>query len=100
LGKWFMVEKNAQQKTARGREVLQESDCHHAKMACCVTKPDQRQTGYNAGADQDQRKRPVDLAEDQPASSLETEQVEKSNRSQQGCLEKKAGDRRGPRLFA
>ena len=42
----------------------------------------------------------MDLAEDQSVSSLETEQVEKSNRSQQGRLEEKPGDRPGPRLFA
>ena len=54
--KRFVIEKNAQQKTTRRCEVLQESDCRHAKMACSVTEPDERQACYDAGADQEEHK--------------------------------------------
>ena len=68
VGKWFVVEKNAEQKTARRREVLQESDCRHPKMSCGVTEPDERQTGHDARADEQECKGPGHWTENQSAS--------------------------------
>ena len=74
-GKWFVIEENAKQKTARWGKVLQESDSRHPKMPGGVTKPDQRQTGNEPSTNEEKGERPIDVAENQSLPFVESDEV-------------------------
>src|ERR1043166_3414109 len=91
-GERLVIKESAEEKAAARREILEETDRRQAKMPRRVTEPDERQTGHDAGADQQEGKRPGHGTEDHSATALETQQVEKRNRHEQRRFEKKTRD--------
>ena len=50
-GERLVIKKNAEEKTAARRQVLEKTEGGEAKMAGGVAEPDEGQAGYNSGAD-------------------------------------------------
>src|SRR5205814_6962607 len=91
-GERLVVEKNTEKKTAGRREILEETNCRQAEVPRGMSEPDEGQSCHDAGADQQQCKRPIHWTEDQSASTLEIQYEQNSDRREERRLEKKAGD--------
>src|ERR1041385_5682308 len=78
----FVKEENAEKKTDARREILEEAECRQPKMTGGVTKPDQRQTGHDACADQEQNHPPTGGIQRRDAAALKEHEVTESNRSE------------------
>src|ERR1700740_1359249 len=85
-GKRFVVEENAEQKATRWGKILEETDRGHPKMSGGVTEPDERQTSDYSCANEQQSKRPMHRAKDNPVPMIQHQQVNKCERGEQSCF--------------
>ena len=89
----FVIEKNAEKKSAGGSEILEEADRGQAEMARGVSEPDERQTGDHAGADQDGRGRPMLGSKEKGAVVFQSEEIENCDGEEEDGFGKQTGDR-------
>ena len=63
----FIIQKDAEEKRAARRDVLQEADGRQAQMPRSMAEPDERQTGDDAGSSAGEWSGPIRRAEEERA---------------------------------
>src|ERR1700682_1505373 len=98
-GERFVISKNAEEKRAGRREILEEAECRQAEITRGVTEPEQRHGSDDACAHEQDRQGKVRRTENERAVSLEKDEIDDGDRDERDRFDEKAGNSGGAGLF-
>src|SRR5947209_3960025 len=96
----FVIEEDAKKERANWRKILKKTEGDEPEMSGGVAEPKKRNGGNHAGADEQDRQRPVGTGENKRVRSLKINEKNESKRNEQDRFDKQTGNGGGAGLFA